>query len=203
MAERVERRSSARRDQTVPGASDVGQRQQSHSDRQSGPRSGSAADEFRRFRRELQPRDDGVLARQGDAASARSAPNGTMSSSSTRTSARSRSNIARRARRSISRANCRRANITDKDGNQRKTTEVVLQRFRGELTLLDSRGRGRLRRGSRRLADSEARVSDAPRRWSATSDAARRAPRPAARRHHRRRHSVLRQRRVRASPAAF
>jgi single-strand DNA-binding protein len=30
----------------------------------------------------------------------------------------------------------------DKDGNQRKATEVVLQRFRGELTLLDSRGRG-------------------------------------------------------------
>lgn len=28
---------------------------------------------------------------------------------------------------------------TDKDGNQRKTTEVVLQRFRGELTLLDSK----------------------------------------------------------------
>lgn len=28
---------------------------------------------------------------------------------------------------------------TDKDGNQRKTTEVVLQRFRGELTLLDTR----------------------------------------------------------------
>ncbi|HMN74293.1 MAG TPA: single-stranded DNA-binding protein [Rhodoblastus sp.] len=27
----------------------------------------------------------------------------------------------------------------DKDGNQRKATEVVLQRFRGELTLLDSR----------------------------------------------------------------
>lgn len=27
----------------------------------------------------------------------------------------------------------------DKDGNQRKSTEVVLQRFRGELTLLDSR----------------------------------------------------------------
>ncbi|MGO8737688.1 single-stranded DNA-binding protein [Rhodoblastus sp.] len=32
--------------------------------------------------------------------------------------------------------------FTDKDGNQRKTTEVVLQRFRGELTLLDSRGKG-------------------------------------------------------------
>lgn len=31
---------------------------------------------------------------------------------------------------------------TDRDGNQRKTTEVVLTRFRGELTLLDSRGRG-------------------------------------------------------------
>jgi single-strand DNA-binding protein len=33
--------------------------------------------------------------------------------------------------------------FTDKDGNQRKTTEVVLQRFRGEMTLLDSRGGGR------------------------------------------------------------
>jgi single-strand DNA-binding protein len=31
---------------------------------------------------------------------------------------------------------------TDRDGNQRRTTEIVLQRFRGELTLLDSRGRG-------------------------------------------------------------
>src|SRR5262249_19423159 len=30
---------------------------------------------------------------------------------------------------------------TDRDGNQRKATEVVLQRFRGELTFLDSRGR--------------------------------------------------------------
>src|SRR5579875_2928838 len=29
---------------------------------------------------------------------------------------------------------------TDRDGNQRRTTEVVLQRFRGELTLLDGRG---------------------------------------------------------------
>ncbi|MFV0279777.1 MAG: single-stranded DNA-binding protein [Rhodoblastus sp.] len=28
---------------------------------------------------------------------------------------------------------------TDKDGNQRKATDVVLQKFRGELTLLDSR----------------------------------------------------------------
>ncbi len=31
---------------------------------------------------------------------------------------------------------------TDKDGNQRRTTEVVLQRFRGELTLLSGRGEG-------------------------------------------------------------
>ena len=29
---------------------------------------------------------------------------------------------------------------TDKDGQEKYTTEVVLQRFRGELTLLDSRG---------------------------------------------------------------
>lgn len=31
---------------------------------------------------------------------------------------------------------------TDKDGISKKTTEVVLQRYRGELTMLDSRGRG-------------------------------------------------------------
>jgi single-strand DNA-binding protein len=30
----------------------------------------------------------------------------------------------------------------DKDGQERYTTEVVLQRFRGELTILDSRGGG-------------------------------------------------------------
>ncbi|MCX7899251.1 MAG: single-stranded DNA-binding protein, partial [Methylocystis sp.] len=29
---------------------------------------------------------------------------------------------------------------TDKDGNQRKATDIVLPRFRGELTLLDSKG---------------------------------------------------------------
>src|SRR5882724_5902278 len=29
---------------------------------------------------------------------------------------------------------------TDKDGNEKYTTEVVLQRFRGELVMLDSRG---------------------------------------------------------------
>lgn len=31
---------------------------------------------------------------------------------------------------------------TDRDGNQRKVTEVVLQRFQGELVLLDSPGSG-------------------------------------------------------------
>src|SRR3954447_21346386 len=31
---------------------------------------------------------------------------------------------------------------TDKDGNERETTEIVLGKFRGELTLLDSRGGG-------------------------------------------------------------
>jgi single-strand DNA-binding protein len=33
--------------------------------------------------------------------------------------------------------------FTDKDGNQRKVTEVVVPRFRGEMTLLDSKGGGR------------------------------------------------------------
>jgi single-strand DNA-binding protein len=32
---------------------------------------------------------------------------------------------------------------TDKDGNQRKATDIVLNKFRGELTLLDSKGGGR------------------------------------------------------------
>lgn len=31
---------------------------------------------------------------------------------------------------------------TDKDGNDRYTTEIVLQNFRGELTMLDGRGAG-------------------------------------------------------------
>ena len=32
--------------------------------------------------------------------------------------------------------------FTDRDGNERYTTEVVLQRYRGELTMLDSRQQG-------------------------------------------------------------
>jgi single-strand DNA-binding protein len=36
---------------------------------------------------------------------------------------------------------------TDKDGNERETTEVVLSKFRGELTLLDGRGGGEMGEG--------------------------------------------------------
>ena len=45
---------------------------------------------------------------------------------------------------------------TDKDGNDRYTTEVVLQRFRGELVLLDSRdsGGGRSDYGDQDFGDS-------------------------------------------------
>ena len=41
--------------------------------------------------------------------------------------------------------------FTDRDGNQRKATEIVLQRFRGELTLLDSRGGG----GGREMEEAD------------------------------------------------
>ena len=40
--------------------------------------------------------------------------------------------------------------FTDKDSNQRKVTEVVLQRFNSELTLLDSRAGGRGEMGEER-----------------------------------------------------
>jgi len=43
---------------------------------------------------------------------------------------------------------------TDKDGNEKYSTEVVLQRFRGELVMLDSKGDG----GGREKVG----VSDAP-----------------------------------------
>ncbi len=44
----------------------------------------------------------------------------------------------------------------DKDGNDRYTTEVVLQRFRGELTLLDSRGGGEIATASRKRVEAAA-----------------------------------------------
>ena len=84
--------------------------------------------------------------------------------------------------------------FTDKEGNQRKTTEVVLQRFRGELTLLDSRGRGEADadRGGLRGFELEFRAVLAAGAY-ARSPARRRRQRP-HRRHHRRRHSVLSER---------
>ena len=74
---------------------------------------------------------------------------------------------------------------TDKDGNQRKTTEVVLQRFRGELTLLDSRSRGGEGRQLRR------RVQRRP--WPPVADGARacRERRRPQLGHAGRRHTVL------------
>ncbi len=41
-----------------------------------------------------------------------------------------------------SRASSRPANGTDKDGAEKYSTEVVLQNFRGELTMLDGRSGG-------------------------------------------------------------
>ncbi len=82
--------------------------------------------------------------------------------------------------------------FTDKEGNQRKTTEVVLQRFRGELTLLDSRGRGR------RDADRGGGFEDSSSSFGRSSPMEA-GPRPPSgrsrsqphRRYHRRRYSVL------------
>ena len=43
---------------------------------------------------------------------------------------------------------------TDKDGNEKYTTEVVLQRYRGDLTMLDAKGEG----GGSFSSDSPAKV---------------------------------------------
>ncbi|MFQ5764460.1 MAG: single-stranded DNA-binding protein [Rhodospirillales bacterium] len=51
---------------------------------------------------------------------------------------------------------------TGNDGQERYTTEVVLQRYRGELTMLDSRGQGR--------GDADAGPADEPRAFE-TADA--------------------------------
>ena len=53
---------------------------------------------------------------------------------------------------------------TDQSGVEKYTTEVVLQRFRGELTLLDSRGAGGEGRDSFAAAKSAPRASAARRR---------------------------------------
>ncbi len=74
---------------------------------------------------------------------------------------------------------------TDQSGVEKYTTEVVLQRFRGELTLLDSRG---ARRGPRQLRRRRARPELRPRVAGRVE-----APGPVGRRRRRsrRRHSVL------------
>jgi single-strand DNA-binding protein len=50
------------------------------------------------------------------------------------------SNISRKARRSISKGQLQTRKWTDQQGVERYSTEVVLQGFRGELTLLDRAG---------------------------------------------------------------
>jgi single-strand DNA-binding protein len=47
---------------------------------------------------------------------------------------------------------------TDKDGNDKYSTEVVLQNFRGELTMLDSKGEGGAGRAMAGAGDAPARV---------------------------------------------
>ena len=67
---------------------------------------------------------------------------------------------------------------TDQSGAEKYTTEVVLQRFRGELTLLDSRGGGESRdsfarrRRTRPPASAAPRRSTSARRWPAATAAA-------------------------------
>ena len=77
---------------------------------------------------------------------------------------------------------------TDRDGNQRKATEVVLTRFRGELQLLDSRGRGDDAGGGYEVLQHVFRPFVAPGARGGAPSRERRQPR---RRHHRRRHSIL------------
>ncbi len=58
---------------------------------------------------------------------------------------------------------------TDKDGAERETTEVVLARFRGELTLLDSRGADSGEGGGYSRAPAAPRQNAAPARSSGPS----------------------------------
>ncbi len=51
---------------------------------------------------------------------------------------------------------------TDKDGNEKYTTEVVLQRYRGELQMLDSRGSGEGGGRAMAMADEAPRSFDRP-----------------------------------------
>ena len=48
---------------------------------------------------------------------------------------------------------------TDQQGNDKYTTEIVLQKFRGELQMLDSRGEGQQQRQSQQSSQSYAQQS--------------------------------------------
>ena len=74
--------------------------------------------------------------------SARKRPSGITSSSTTRTSARSRSQYLKKGSKVYLEGAIQSRKYQDNSGNDRYITEIVLQRFRGELTLLDGRGDG-------------------------------------------------------------
>lgn len=59
---------------------------------------------------------------------------------------------------------------TDRDGNDRYTTEVVLQRYRGELTMLDGRGEGGGERGGYGGQRTEDRSSGGQRQMDAPKE---------------------------------
>ena len=58
----------------------------------------------------------------------------------------------------------------DKDGQDRYTTEIVLQRFRGELTMLDGRGEGGGASHGGEFADAPGPSSPPPRKGGADLD---------------------------------
>lgn len=60
---------------------------------------------------------------------------------------------------------------TDKDGNERQTTEIVLQRFRGELTLLDGKPQSDDRQDRDPPNRTHAFPRDKPAQASRTADA--------------------------------
>ena len=82
---------------------------------------------------------------------------------------------------------------TDQGGQERYSTEIVLQRFRGELTMLDGAGgRGGGAGGPPMDGDFDDGYADAPSAQRSAPGAAGRARRPQARQRPRRRHPVLR-----------
>ena len=108
-------------------SSDGGQRKQGHPGRQFGQGSGGAAHGLRRAGREPQPRDLGELEGQGDF----------------------NENLARVAEQYLKKGSkvyvegqLQTRKWTDQSGQEKYSTEVVIQRFRGDLTILDGRQGG-------------------------------------------------------------